>query len=151
MHVGRFAALHVWPAVHPPPLSTLACGTHACDTHAFGCSNPLPGSLVLPIRGALSPPSSFLLVYTIGITLVALIYYAFSYFVALDLNDNVTSGSITAYLTQDMDSLHSPAWLVHATNITLTLMVVITYPLMFFPVIEIINDESTRGQATATR
>jgi proton-coupled amino acid transporter len=97
--------------------------------------------LVLPIRAAVTPTSAFTLVYTSGITLVAAIYFAFSYAVASSLDNNVTSGSITAYLTADIRHLNAPEWLVHATNIMLTVMVLITYPLQFFPVTEIINDE----------
>jgi proton-coupled amino acid transporter len=76
--------------------------------------------LVLPIQNALSPRGLFPPLYAAGISAVAATYFLFSYSTSAALRDHVTSGSITAYLTEAADQLVAPSWAINVVNILLT-------------------------------
>uniref|UniRef100_A0A7S3KVF1 Amino acid transporter transmembrane domain-containing protein n=1 Tax=Amphora coffeiformis TaxID=265554 RepID=A0A7S3KVF1_9STRA len=94
--------------------------------------------LILPIESAMKEPKHFGPTFAGAMFLVALIMAVFGSFCVYAFG-NVTNGSITAFLIHHYQSDASLRWWLLMANTTISLSVLLTYPLQLFPAVELIG------------
>eukprot|EP00977_Amphora_coffeiformis_P021770 scaffold9890_cov159-Amphora_coffeaeformis.AAC.1 len=97
-------------------------------------------NLILPVHAAMKYPSHFDFVFWLSMALVALCLASVA-IVSVVCFGNVTNGSLTAFLLdnyQDGTNNRITEWIMFA-NTTVSLSVLLTYPLTMYPAIELLG------------
>jgi len=94
--------------------------------------------LVLPVESSMEEPKHFKYVFWTTMALIACILASFGTINVIVFGD-VTNGSLTAYLLDEYGDHPSIAWFVMAANTSVSLSVLVTYPIELFPAIELIG------------
>jgi len=94
--------------------------------------------LILPIESAMKQPKHFGPTFAGAMFLVALVMAVFGSFCVYAFG-NVTNGSVTAFLIHHYQSDPSLRWWLLVANATISLSVLLTYPLQLFPAVELIG------------
>ena len=98
-------------------------------------------NLILPVHAAMKHPSHFDLVFWFSMALVALCLALVAVVSVITFGD-VTNGSLTAFLLEayqnDQGKDNLTSWIMFA-NTTVSLSVLLTYPLTMYPAIELLG------------
>ena len=116
------------PTVNPPQVPLALCAI--LYSYEGIC-------LILPVESAMKDPREFKKVFSWAMAIVALILATFACVCVLTFG-NVTSGSVTAFLLESYRNDPGITWWLMAANTTVSLSVLLTYPLQLFPALELI-------------
>ena len=100
--------------------------------------------LILPVESVMKEPQQFQRVFTGSMILVAIIFASFASLCAYSFG-NVTNGSITAFLLQAFAQDSSMVFLIMVANAFVSVSVILSYPLMLLPALELIASKISRA------
>ena len=100
--------------------------------------------LILPIESAMKEPKQFKSAFTLSLSLVALIMSAMAVLSILAFGQ-VTNGSITAFLLDTYKDDDRAKILLMFANTVVSLSILLTFPLMLFPAVELVGPMTLKG------
>lgn len=93
--------------------------------------------LILPVESAMEEPKYFAPVFISAMTITAIIFATVASICVICFGD-VTNGSVTAFLVENLEDPNAKWWLYMA-NTACSVAVLLTYPLQLFPSFELIG------------
>ena len=98
--------------------------------------------VILPVESAMAKPEHFKAVFVSSMTFTAVVFASVACLCVIAFGD-VTNGSVTAFLVENLED-EEVKWWLYMANTACSLAVLLTYPLQLFPSFELIGPWMTR-------
>ncbi|KAG7371391.1 transmembrane amino acid transporter [Nitzschia inconspicua] len=93
--------------------------------------------IILPVESAMKEPKHFQSAFWTSMTIVTLLLCGMAGLATLAFGD-VTNGSITAYLLEEYKNDDRMKFWLMMSNLLVSMSIILTYPLMLFPAVELV-------------